>query len=116
MKHLRPIPQPSSQDTLHAVLHTWNLNDEQQKLLAVYTSRKMYACQIEENLSSHQGQLSFNGSRYTPIYQNCTRFLLRTQCNSQHRNGNVVSESAYFVSFRVYRDMYIALIQPQYQS
>lgn len=104
-QHRQTHPQPA----LHRILHVWNLDEADQNLLSGYTMRTMYANQMIEQLKSHKGMLKLNGEYYSPIYQNCSRFQIGREANTTKPDMY-----RYAVSFRIYRDQHLALVQPMY--
>lgn len=94
---------------LHALMHTWNLPVSIQQKLKVYELRAMYASQIQENLKHHTGLFGFKGKTYVPIYQNCSRMEIGRQANSA-----TPAAYKYYVSFREYGAIRIALIQLEF--
>lgn len=93
----------------HDLMHTWNLTPYITERLSVYELRTMYAPQLQENLRHHIGLVSFKGKHYVPIYQNCSRTEIGVQAAS-----NDPQDHKYFISFREFGALRIALIQPEY--
>lgn len=103
----RLINENKASNLLHMLLHIWNLPEDIQQQCTIYELRAMYASQVADNLQHHNGLVGFRGKLFSPVYQNCSRMDIGTQANSKTPDRH-----KYYVSFRQYGALRIAVIQP----